>query len=74
MRDRRREQQLLELLTLDDDGCVIYEGRGPVNQRTGSPARLLIDWFLYKDAKEKPLDADLFEDYAKKLLARSDSV
>ena len=61
MRQRAREQQLLDLLTLDDEGCVVYAGRGPISQRTGSPARILIDWFLYKDAKEKPIDADLFE-------------
>ena len=69
VRNRAREQQVLDLLTLDDEGCVVYPGRGPISQRTGSPARILIEWLLYKDAKEKPLDADLFEDYVKKLMA-----
>ena len=68
VRNRQREQQLLDLLTLDDDGCVVYDGPGPRAQRTGSQAHLLIDWFLYRNAKEKPIDAELFESYVTKLL------
>ena len=58
-RNKKRETQLLNLLTLNESGFVIYPGKGPEIQRTGSPAQLLIDWFLYKQGT-KPLDFDIF--------------
>ena len=59
-RNRHREQELLQLLNVDFNGFVIYDGPGPISERTGSSAQILIDWYLYRDAKEKPLDAEMF--------------
>ena len=59
-RDRKRERDIMNKLTLNDSGFVIYPGKGPEYERTGSPFQLLIDWFLYKKGKEKPLDFDIF--------------
>ena len=59
-RDRKREEELLKLLNVDDSGFVIYPGPGPIRDRTGSPAYQLINWFLYKDGDEKPLDFPVF--------------
>ena len=64
-RNKKRETELLNLLTLNESGFVIYPGKGPEVQRTGSPAQLLIDWFLYKHGKEKPLDFHIFVQHLK---------
>ena len=55
------------MLTIDESGFVIYSGKGPEIERTGSPAQLLIDWFLYKKGNEKPLDFDIFVQHIKEL-------
>ena len=60
-RNRALEKQLLAILTIDDSGFVVYDGPGPASQRTGSQAQALIDWYLYRNTKEKPLDAEIFE-------------
>ena len=58
-RKNKREKELLDLLTVDDSGMVIWPGRGSVEERTGSPARMLIEWHLYKTGT-KPLDYDIY--------------
>ena len=60
-RDREREKKLLEKLTVNDRGMIIFDGKGSIASRTGSPVRHLIDWYLYK-LGEKPLDFDIFHD------------
>ena len=58
-RDRKREKEILSLLNVDSSGMVIYPGKGRESERTGSPARMLIEYHLYKTGT-KPLDYDLF--------------
>lgn len=68
VRDHKKEKKLLSLLTVDESGFVIYEGPGTVAERTGSLATLLIDWYLYRNTKEKPLDAEIFRDLIERKL------
>jgi hypothetical protein len=66
-RNKKREAELIHLLTLNESGFIIYPGKESEDERTGSPAQLLIDWYLYKSGKEKPLDFDIFVQYLKNL-------
>lgn len=66
-RNKRLETKILNGLTINESGFVIYPGKGPEIERTGSPAQLLIDWFLYKNGTEKPLDFDIFANHMKQL-------
>lgn len=62
-RDKKKEQALLEKCTVSESGLIIYPGTGDEEKRTGSPVKLLIDWYLYQEADEKPMDADIFKDF-----------
>lgn len=68
IRDRAKEKKILKSLTIDQSGMVIYPGKGSIESRTGSNAQLLIEWFLYKALKEKPIDADMFADLLSKIM------
>lgn len=57
------EQYITSQLLTNDEGRIIYKGTGPVADRIGSPLRLLIDFVLYEEADEKPLDTDYFRRY-----------
>lgn len=46
----------------NDDGDVIYEGEGSVQERTGSNLGQLITYIL-KNKSDKPIDVDQFRDY-----------
>ena len=59
VKNRKLEREIMKLITVNDEGMIIYTGKGPEVERTGSPARFLIDWHLYKIGK-KPLDYDIF--------------
>ncbi len=55
-------EQMGDKLKLTEDAEVVYENI----PATGSPLLLLMNWYLNKkEAKEKPLDADLFEELIK---------
>ena len=54
------EKKVLEAVTINDEGHIVYNGRGSEISRTGSPVRLLIRYFLFKDIP-KPLDQHIFE-------------
>jgi hypothetical protein len=62
VRNKQKEEELLRKLNLDESGFVIYPGTGTIQQRTGSPAMALINWHLYREGREKPLDYDIFKD------------
>jgi hypothetical protein len=66
LRDPKKEQEILNKLEVDESGFVVFKGHGPLRQRTGSQAMALINWHLYRDAKEKPLDYDIFHDFITK--------
>lgn len=59
VRNRKLEKKIMKLITVNDSGMIIYPGKGPEVDRTGSPAQFLIDWHLYKIGT-KPLDYDIF--------------
>ena len=65
--NKNRETELLNLLTINESGFVVYPGKESEDKRTGSPAKLLIEWFLYKRGTEKPLDFDIFVQHVKQL-------
>ena len=58
-RNKKREKEILGLLKVNSSGMVIYPGKGRESERTGSPAIMLILYYLYKNGT-KPLDYDLF--------------
>ena len=58
------EKEILKLVNVDDRGMIVYDGPGPESERTGSPIRLLIQWYLYREG-EKPLDFDIFKEEIK---------
>lgn len=59
-RNKKAERDILKLLEIDDSGFVIYPGKGSVDERTGSLAQELVEWYLYRDSDEKPFDANIF--------------
>ena len=59
VRNRRLERNIMKLISVNDEGMIVYTGKGPEVERTGSPAQFLIDWHLYKIGI-KPLDYDIF--------------
>ena len=65
-RDSKLENKILKLLNVNSSGMIIYDGKGRESDRTGSPAKMLIDYFLYKHGT-KPLDYDIFLALLKKL-------
>ena len=56
---RSIENAVLQKAEIDSSGMIIYPGREPVESRTGSPIRLLINYLLYHEGT-KPLDAEMF--------------
>ena len=64
-RNRKLEREILSKLTLNESGFVVYPGKGPEDERTGSLAQLLIDWYLYKKGNQKPLDFNIFLSFVK---------
>lgn len=63
IRDRAKERELLSKCTVSESGMIIYPGSAREDARTGSPITQLIDWYLYRTGKEKPLDYEIFEDF-----------
>ena len=59
VRKRGKEKEILKSITVNDEGMIVYPGKGPESKRTGSPAQFLIEWYLYKEGT-KPLDYDIF--------------
>jgi hypothetical protein len=66
IKSRKKENDILKLLDVDDSGMIVYPGRGSILERTGSPVMALIDWHLYKIG-EKPIDYDIFANHLKQL-------
>ena len=60
-RNFKKEKELLSKCTVTEDGFIVYPGDAPLNQRIGSPVTQLIEWYLYKNSNEKPIDSDLFK-------------
>ena len=58
-RNKKRENEIFKSLNIDSSGMVIYPGKGHERERTGSPAKVLIEYYLYKIGT-KPLDYDVF--------------
>lgn len=59
VRKREKERELMKMIAVNDEGMIVYQGKGPEAERTGSPAQFLIEWYLYKEGT-KPLDFDIF--------------
>ena len=70
-RNRKKENELLDLLEIDDSGFILYPAPShvPLSERRGSPVVQLIDYYLYPNTvREKPIDYDLFLDLIKSKL------
>lgn len=63
---RQIERKLIKLLPINQSGMIVYPGKNSQDLRTGSAARTLIQWFLYKCGDQKPIDEGIFSDYLKK--------
>ena len=59
VRRRAKEKEILKRITVNNEGMIVYPGKGPEVERTGSPAQFLIEWYLYKEGI-KPVDYDIF--------------
>ena len=59
VRDRKLEREIMKQLKVNNEGMIVYPGKGSEDERTGSPVQFLIDWHLYR-IDIKPLDYDIF--------------